>query len=100
MQHVGIAETVDALRIELGRAVEAAAEADFQFPVTGVQMEFHVGVTKTGEGTAGVKLWVVELGGSGSYAREEIQTVTVTLGAPINRVGESVKIGQRSNEKP
>ena len=28
----------------------------FQFPVTGVQLEFHVGVTKTGEGRGGVEV--------------------------------------------
>jgi hypothetical protein len=100
MQQVGIAETVDSLRAELARAAEAAAEADFQFPVTGVQLEFHVGVTKTGEGAAGVKFWVVELGGSGSYAREEIQTVTVTLGAPVNRAGDPVRIYRGSSQKP
>jgi len=35
---------------------------------------------------------VVELGAGGSYAREEIQTVTVTLGTPVDQNGEPVKI--------
>src|ERR1700691_5073444 len=66
--------------------------AGVQFPVAGVQLEFHVVVTKSGEGRAGVKFWVVELGGAGSYTREEIQTVTVTLGAPVDQSGDPVKI--------
>ena len=74
--------------------------AGFQFPVAGVQLEFHVGVTKTGEGKAGVKFYVVELGGSGSYAREEIQTVTVTLGAPVDHNGDPVKIYRGSAQRP
>jgi hypothetical protein len=57
-------------------------------------------VTKTGEGKAGVKFWVVELGGTASYAREEIQTVTVTLGAPVDHNGEPVKIYRGSAHKP
>ena len=65
-----------------------------------MQLEFHVGVTKTGEGKAGVKFWVVELGGTGSYAREEIQTVTVTLGAPVDQNGQPVRIYRDSAEKP
>ena len=85
MEQLELAETVEALRAELARAAAAGAGAGFQFPVAGVQLEFHVAVTKTGEGRAGVKFWVVELGGSGSYAREEIQTVTVTLGAPVDQ---------------
>ena len=100
MERLGLAETVEALRAELARAAAAGAEAEFQFPVAGVQLEFHVAVTRTGEGRAGVKFWVVELGGAGSYAREEIQTVTVTLGAPVDRSGNPVKIYRGSAQKP
>ena len=100
MEQLELAETVEALRAELARAAAAGAGAGFQFPVAGVQLEFHVGVTKTGEGKAGVKFWVVELGGAGSYAREEIQTVTVTLGAPVDQYGEPVKIYRSSPRSP
>ena len=100
MERLGLAETVEALRAELARAAAAGAEAGFQFPVAGVQLEFHVAVTRSGEGRAGVRFWVVELGGAGSYAREEIQTVTVTLGAPVDRSGDPVKIYRGSAQKP
>jgi hypothetical protein len=100
VEQLELAETVEALRAELARAAEAGAGAAFQFPVTGAQLEFHVGVTKVGEGKAGVRFYVVELGGSGSYAREEIQTVTVTLGAPVDQHGEPVKIYRGSGQKP
>jgi Trypsin-co-occurring domain 2 len=99
-QQLELAETVEALRAELARAAAAGAGANFQFPVAGVQLEFHVGVTKTGKGAAGVKFWVVDLGGSVSYAREEIQTVTVTLGAPVDQNGDPVKIYRGSAQKP
>jgi hypothetical protein len=95
-----LAETVEALRAELARAVESGAGADFQFPVAGVQLEFHVAVTRTGEGKAGVRFWVVELGGAGSYAREEIQTVTVMLGAPVGQNGDQVNVRRVSSDKP
>ena len=100
---LGLAETMEALRAELAQAAAAGAAgaaAGFQFPVAGVQLEFHVGVTKTGEGKAGVRFWVVELGGTASYAREEIQTVTVTLGAPVDQNGEPVKIYRGSDQMP
>ena len=100
MEQLELAETVEALRAELARAVAAGARAEFQFPVTGVQLEFHVAVTKFGEGKGGVRFYVVELGGSGSYAREEIQTVTVTLGAPVDRNGAPVKIYRGSDQMP
>ena len=100
MVQLELAETMEALRTELARAAAAGAGTGFQFPVAGVQLEFHVGVTKTGAGKAGVKFYVVELGGSGSYAREEIQTVTVTLGAPVDHNGDPVKIYSSSARKP
>jgi hypothetical protein len=95
-----LADTVEALRAELARAAAAGAGAEFQFPVAGAQLEFHVAVTKTGEGKAGVKFWVVELGGAGSYAREEIQKVTVTLGPPVDQNGDPVKINRGYAGKP
>jgi hypothetical protein len=100
VERLGLTETVEALRAELALAAADGAEAGFQFPVTGVQLEFHVGVTRTGEGKAGVRFWVVELGGAGSYAREEVQTVTVTLGAPVDQNGDPVKIYRGSARKP
>lgn len=100
MEQLELAETVEALRAELARAAAAGAGAGFQFPVTGVQLEFHVAVRKTGEGMAGVKFLVVQVGGSGSYSREEIQTVTVTLGAPVDQNGEPVKIYRGFAQKP
>jgi hypothetical protein len=100
VEQLELAETVEALRAELARAAAVGAEAEFQFPVAGVQMEFHVAVTRAVEGKAGVKFYVVELGGAGSYAQEEIQKVTVTLGAPVDRNGDPVKIYRGSAQKP
>ncbi len=47
VRQLELAETVEALRAELARAAAAGAGTGFQFPVDGVQMEFHVGVTVT-----------------------------------------------------
>jgi hypothetical protein len=95
-----LAETVEALRAELARAAAEGAGTAFQFPVDQVQLEFHVAVTRTGDVKGGVKFWVVEAGGSGGYAREEIQKVTVTLGAPVDQNGDPVKINRGSARKP
>ncbi|WP_239335260.1 trypco2 family protein [Frankia sp. CiP3] len=97
---LSLAETMDALRVELAEAASAGAGSDFQFPVDGVQLEFHVAVKKESTAKAGVKVWVVEAGGSGSLSREEIHTVTVTLGVPVDRHGEPMKITQGSPKKP
>jgi hypothetical protein len=100
VEQLELAETVEALRGELARAAAAGVGTGFQFPVTEVKLEFHVGVTKAGEGKAGVRFYVVELGGSASFKQEEIQTVTVTLGAPVDQSGSPVKIYRGSAEEP
>jgi hypothetical protein len=100
VSEIGLVETIDALRAELAASIELARDTDVQFPVAGVQLEFHVGVKREADGKAGVRFWVVELGGGGSYARESIQTVTVTLGAPVDRSGAPVKVTDVSVQRP
>lgn len=95
-----LTETVALLREELARAVVAGAGGEYQFPVEGAQLEFHVGLRKEGRADAKLKAWVVEAGGSGALSREEIHKVTVTLGALVNRFGETVKIAESFDDKP
>jgi hypothetical protein len=92
-----LAEAVRALQAELARAtrVEAMSTgpmAEAQFPVTGVHLEFHVAVTKTGKDWTGVKFWVVEPGREGKLAGEEIHTVAVTLGTPVDLTGRELEV--------
>jgi Tfp pilus assembly PilM family ATPase len=97
---IPLADTIEAVRRELARSVESAAGKDIRFPVGEVSVEFQVGVTKSGEGTAGVHVWVLEVGAGGSYARESVQTVTITLGAPVDRHGRPIMVTSGSSDKP
>ena len=100
MEQLGLAETMEALRAELAQAAAEGAAAGV--PVPG--RRGAAGVPRRGDqvrrGQGGVKFYVVELGGSGNYAREEIQTVTVTLGAPVDHHGDPVKIYRGSDQMP
>jgi hypothetical protein len=100
MAEIGLSETIDALRAELTAAMATAVDAEVQFPVTGMQLEFHVGVKRTADGKGGVKFWVIELGGGAGYARETIQKVVVTLGPPVDRAGTPVKVADPSTLRP
>jgi Trypsin-co-occurring domain 2 len=100
VERIGLAETVAALRAELAAAVASGADEEIQFPVGPVQLEFHVGVTKSAEGKGGLKFWVLELGGGGSRATETIQKLTVTLEPPVDAFGERVRVHRGSDEKP
>ena len=97
---IPLVETIEALRTQLSAAVAAGSDQEIQFPVNGVDLEFHVGVTRAAAGTGGVRFWVVELGASGSYTAESIHPVKVSLGAPVDATGQTVKIRRTTSEKP
>jgi hypothetical protein len=99
MAEIGLAEVIRALRSELETAMTEGEGQRLQFQATGLAVEFQVGVTKTAEGSAGVRFWVFELGGSGSYASESIQKVNLSL-QPVLQSGEPVKIAKGTEESP
>ena len=96
---VGLADAVDALRAELSEAMARARDQEIQFPVGEIQVEFQIGVTREAEGKAGLKVWVLELGG-GSYTRESVQKITVSLEPPVTADGQRVKVHRDLDRKP
>jgi Trypsin-co-occurring domain 2 len=96
---IGLAEVIKALRSELERAMTEGESERLQFQASSLDVEFQVGITKTAEGSAGIRFWVFELGGSASHATESIQKVNLSL-QPIMAEGGPVKIAKGSNENP
>ena len=91
MTQIGLSEAIAAVRTELSAAVEQGADAELQFPVEGVELEFHVAMTVEGQTGGKARFWVVEWGASVSGARESTHTVKVSLGSrgePGRRRGE------------
>jgi Trypsin-co-occurring domain 2 len=97
---IGLPETIEAVRAELRNAIAQAEGQELQFPVGGVQLEFQVGITREASGEGRLKVWVLELGAGVSYARESLQKVTITLDAPVDADGKSVRVIRRSHNKP
>ena len=97
---IGLAEALELLRAELAAARDKAAGTDVQFPIETLTVELKVGVTRSADGRAGftVHFIEVELGGSTGYNRETLQTVTVVLGAPVDREGRPVKVAKATDE--
>ena len=100
MEKIGLVETIDALRTELAEAVAQGTDAEFQFPVAGIQLEFNVTVTRDTKAEGGVKLWVVSVGAGGSAGNATTHKVVVNLEPPVDRAGRPVRVHQRSAEKP
>jgi Trypsin-co-occurring domain 2 len=76
---VGLAEAIEQVRSELARAQAEGADKELRFRLGDVQLEFSVGLAKEGGGEAGVKLWVVSVGASGSVSSTRTHTVTVSM---------------------
>jgi Trypsin-co-occurring domain 2 len=80
VERIGLAETVAALRAELAAAVAAGEGEEIQFPMGPVELEFHVGVSKSAEGKGGLRFWVLELNtmmaaGHAAGVTEEVATL-------------------------
>ncbi|WP_406000280.1 trypco2 family protein [Streptomyces sp. NBC_00829] len=97
---IELAAVVEAIRAEILAAMSTNDDGGIHFPVGQIQLQFQVGVTRSANGRAGLKLWVLELGGDKGKVLQELQTVTVTLEPPVDDHGRSVKVFRSSTEKP
>lgn len=98
---IGLTEVVTALQEELAEAARAGAGRDVRFPVEAVTLEFQVAVTVDATAGGKAKFWVLELGAEAGHSRETVQTVTLQLGAPVGRDGQTVRIAsQPRRERP
>lgn len=98
---IDLAEALEVLRAQLASAQVEAAEKDVQFPIETLTVELQVGVTRSADGKAGFKVPLIgaELGASAGFGRETVQTVTLVLGAPVDRDGRPVRVAS-STSKP
>lgn len=99
MAEIGLADVIRALRGELELAISEGEGERVQFTAKSVELEFQVGVTRSTEGSGGVRFWVLELGGGKSYGSEAIQRVALSL-KPTLESGDDVKIAAEADEGP
>ena len=92
-----LAEAIQGIRSDLQEAMAAGVNEPLRFDVGPVELEFTVDVQRDAAAKAGVKIWVVEIGGSGGMSRDTVQRIKVTLN-PVDattgglaRIGDEVK---------
>ncbi len=76
---VSLSSAIDALRRELVAALEQGKDAEVRFALGPVELEFQVEISYDAGGEAGVRFWVVTLGGKGSRSSATTHTVRVSL---------------------
>jgi hypothetical protein len=97
---IGLAKAIALLRDDLLTARVAGAASDIQLPVESLTVELKVVATKSADGKAGFKVPIInaELGASGGWKQETLQTVTVKFASPVDRSGNPVKVASSDDE--
>lgn len=78
-QWVGLADAIRALRAELTTAMAEGTGEALRFELGPVEMEFLLEVGREAGGEAGVKFWVISLGGKGGVSSGSTHRVTLSL---------------------
>ncbi|MEV1008196.1 trypco2 family protein [Streptomyces sp. NPDC049881] len=78
---IELADLLASLRSEIGRARLDAEGADVRFRIDSIDLELQVAVERTAEADAGVRFWVVSLGGKGAAKSAETHVVRIGLSA-------------------
>jgi hypothetical protein len=90
-ERIGLADWISSLRAELQRAQQEGEGQELQFTVGPLELEFQMTATREADGKAGVKFWVVELGGGGKVSSGLTQRVRMTL-SPTTASGNPVTV--------
>jgi hypothetical protein len=97
---VGLAEAIKGVREELAKAMEAGEGERLRFDVGPVELEFAVELRRDTEAKAGVKVWVVEAGGSGTLSRGTPHRLTVVLNPVDVKTGRTVRVSDQVDGPP
>jgi Trypsin-co-occurring domain 2 len=76
---VPVADAIELLRGELEAALAKGTGRDVQFGVSDVTLTVSVVAGKSKDAVGKIRWWVVEAGGSGTWSREQTQTLVLTL---------------------
>ena len=87
-----LAEAVEAVRSELIHAKKLGEGSSMAFEVGPVEMQFTVVLTREDKANAGVKVWVLEAGASGTLTGQLTHQVKITL-HPKQPDGQPAQIG-------
>lgn len=97
---IGLSQAIQAVREELRAAVVDGEDAELNFPVAAVELEFLVGMTWEAKSGAKARFWVLDWEASGGLQRERTHTVRVTLGPPVDPNGEVIQVQRRLRRRP
>ena len=92
MERIGLKEAISSLRAELSESILAAADEKLQFEVGDINLEFKAEIERAVEGSAGIKIYVVDIGGKGAQTSSTAHTIQIAL-KPVTQAGGPVLTG-------
>jgi hypothetical protein len=95
---IPLSKAIQDLRAELLQVVAEGEGKDLRFKLQPIELELQLAVTWSGEAKAGVKFWVIELGGTGSTERGSTQKLKLMLD-PIYKGGGAL-VSDEQGERP
>lgn len=90
--NIELAELLASLRSEISRARLDAVSKDVRFRINSIDLELQVAVEKSAEAKAGVRFWVVSLGGGAGAKSAQTHTIKLSLDAETGE-GDPVLTG-------
>jgi hypothetical protein len=99
----GLAETIQALRAELGLALEAGSNEMLRFELEKVKLEVMLAIMRTGGSDARLRFGVLSFGAGGQVGKEATHRVTLVLSPMIAVANGTVmpaRISGHSDEEP
>jgi Trypsin-co-occurring domain 2 len=81
---LALADAIELVREQLLDAIDRGEGSSLAFEAGPIELEFEVTFDRIGTVDAGVRLWVVNVGGKGELSQGRSQRVKVTLN-PVDR---------------
>jgi hypothetical protein len=94
---VELAVAIGQVREQIALAIEQGKDSPVAFRAGPVEIEFEVTFSSMVGGDAGVRVWVVSVGGKGETARANAHRLKVSL-TPVDRAGGDRLIGSVGNQ--
>ena len=98
-QDIPLADAIKRLRDELVSAAKEGADKDVRFRLGPVQLDLEVAATYSGGGEAGVRFYLITLGGKAETSKARTHTIHLEL-HPLDADGKDLVVGGRVEEEP
>jgi hypothetical protein len=100
-RQIPLAATIRALRRELMDAVRESESEEMRFALGPIELELQMEVSSSGGGEAGIKFWVVSLGGKGERSSDATQTLRLKLTPQLTSAADGdVLVGHEQQTRP